>query len=68
MWQADSFDPKRIDLELGWAASLGMNTMRVFLHDLATGLTSRVSVSSAVHSVSNAPASSPQNRSREVRT
>ena len=19
MWQADSFDPKRIDLELGWA-------------------------------------------------
>ena len=34
MWQADSFDEKRIDQELGWAASLGMNTMRVFLHDL----------------------------------
>lgn len=34
MWQADSFDPQRIDLELGWAESLGMNTMRVFLHDL----------------------------------
>lgn len=34
MWQADSFDPKRIDLELGWAAELGMNTMRVYLHDL----------------------------------
>jgi hypothetical protein len=34
MWQADSFDPKRIDLELGWAETLGMNTMRVFLHDL----------------------------------
>src|ERR1700683_4487559 len=34
MWQADSFDPKRIDLELGWAQGLGMNTMRVFLHDL----------------------------------
>ncbi|MGA7412364.1 MAG: cellulase family glycosylhydrolase, partial [Bryobacteraceae bacterium] len=34
MWQEDSFDPKRIDLELGWAQSLGMNTMRVFLHDL----------------------------------
>jgi len=34
MWQADSFDPKRIDTELGWAESLGMNTMRVFLHDL----------------------------------
>ncbi len=35
MWQADTFDPKRIDLELGWAQSIGMNTMRVFLHDLA---------------------------------
>ena len=34
MWQADSFDPKRIDLELGWAETLGMNTMRVYLHDL----------------------------------
>jgi len=34
MWQADTFDSKRIDLELGWAESLGMNTMRVFLHDL----------------------------------
>jgi hypothetical protein len=34
MWQADSFDPQRIDLELGWAESLGLNTMRVFLHDL----------------------------------
>src|SRR5579871_1026402 len=34
MWQADTFDPKRIDLELGWAEKLGMNTMRVFLHDL----------------------------------
>lgn len=34
MWQADSFDPKRIDLELGWAQKMGMNTMRVFLHDL----------------------------------
>ncbi len=34
MWQSDTFDPKRIDLELGWAESLGMNTMRVFLHDL----------------------------------
>lgn len=35
MWQADTFDLKRIDLELGWAENLGMNTMRVFLHDLA---------------------------------
>jgi hypothetical protein len=34
MWQAESFDPQTIDKELGWAASLGMNTMRVFLHDL----------------------------------
>lgn len=34
MWQAATFDPKRIDTELGWAESLGMNTMRVFLHDL----------------------------------
>jgi hypothetical protein len=34
MWQADTFDAARIDLELGWAQKLGMNTMRVFLHDL----------------------------------
>lgn len=34
MWQADTFDPKRIDRELGWAESIGLNTMRVFLHDL----------------------------------
>jgi hypothetical protein len=34
MWQADTFDPATIDKELGWAAGLGMNTMRVFLHDL----------------------------------
>lgn len=34
MWQAETFDPKRIDLELGWAEAIGMNTMRVFLHDL----------------------------------
>jgi hypothetical protein len=34
MWQAETFDPKRIDLELGWAESIGMNSMRVFLHDL----------------------------------
>jgi len=34
MWQADTFDPQRIDLELGWAQAIGMNTMRVFLHDL----------------------------------
>ena len=34
MWQAASFDPQQIDRELGWAESLGLNTMRVFLHDL----------------------------------
>lgn len=34
MWQADTFDPAEIDKELGWAEALGMNTMRVFLHDL----------------------------------
>ena len=34
MWQADSFDEATIDRELGWAAALGMNTMRVFLHNL----------------------------------
>jgi hypothetical protein len=36
MWQAATFDPQQIDKELGWAADkYGMNTMRVFLHDLA---------------------------------
>lgn len=35
MWQADTFDPETIDRELAWAAGIGMNTMRVFLHDLA---------------------------------
>lgn len=34
MWQAATFDPKEIDRELGWAQAIGMNTMRVFLHDL----------------------------------
>ena len=34
MWQADTFDPETIDRELGWAAGLGMNTMRVYLHDM----------------------------------
>lgn len=34
MWQADSFDPVTIDRELGWAANIGMNTMRVYLHNL----------------------------------
>lgn len=34
MWQADTFDPATIDKELGWARALGMNTMRVYLHNL----------------------------------
>lgn len=34
MWQKETFDPKRIDRELGWAEGIGLNGMRVFLHDL----------------------------------
>jgi hypothetical protein len=34
MWQAATFDPRTIDKELGWAEGLGMNTMRVFVHNL----------------------------------
>jgi len=34
MWQADTFDLPTIDRELGWAEGLGMNTLRVFLHNL----------------------------------
>jgi hypothetical protein len=34
MWQAETFDPETIDRELGWAKSIGFNTVRVFLHDL----------------------------------
>ena len=34
MWQAETFDPFTIDKELSWAASLGFNTVRVFLHHL----------------------------------
>jgi hypothetical protein len=34
MWQPETFSPDQVDKELGWAQSLGMNTMRVFLHDL----------------------------------
>jgi hypothetical protein len=47
MWQAETFDAARIDQELGWAQAIGMNTMRVFLHDLAwqqdaKGFTARI--------------------------
>lgn len=33
MFQPDTFDPRRIDTELGWARFYGHNTARVFLHD-----------------------------------
>ena len=47
MWQAESFNPALIEKELGWAADIGMNSMRVFLHDLlwledAKGLKDRI--------------------------
>ncbi len=35
MWQKDTFDPKTIDKELGWAEEIGFNTMRVYLHSIA---------------------------------
>jgi endo-1,4-beta-mannosidase len=34
MWQADTFDPTIIQRELGWASAIGLNTVRVYLHDL----------------------------------
>ena len=34
MWQADTWDPETIERELGWASEIGMNSVRVFLHDL----------------------------------
>lgn len=34
MFQAETFDTATINRELGWAAGIGMNTVRVYLHDL----------------------------------
>jgi hypothetical protein len=34
-WQAESFDTETIDRELGWAAEIGLNAMRVYLHHVA---------------------------------
>lgn len=34
MWQDETFDIVTIDRELEWAAGIGMNSVRVFLHDL----------------------------------
>ena len=47
MWQAGTFDLDAIDTELRLAASLGMNAVRVYLHDLlweqdAAGFTLRI--------------------------
>lgn len=47
MWQADTFDPETIRRELGFAAGIGMNIMRVYLHDLlweqdSAGFTRRI--------------------------
>lgn len=47
MWQADTFDPERIDRELSLAAAIGFNSIRVFLHHLlweqdAAGLVARM--------------------------
>jgi len=33
-WQAETFDPKTIDQELGWAHDVGFNCMRVYLHHI----------------------------------
>lgn len=33
MFQTGTYDPRRIDAELGWARFHGLNTVRVFLHD-----------------------------------
>ena len=35
MWQKETFDPVTIDRELGYARGIGMNVVRVYLHDLA---------------------------------
>lgn len=34
MFQTGTFDPATIERELGWAARLGFNAVRVYLHDL----------------------------------
>lgn len=34
MWQAETFDPQTMDMEMARAESLGFNTIRIFLHDM----------------------------------
>ena len=33
MFQPGTYDPRRINTELGWARAFGLNSVRVFLHD-----------------------------------
>jgi hypothetical protein len=47
MWQEETFDVVTLERELTWAAGLGLNTVRVYLHDLlwqqdATGFKKRL--------------------------
>lgn len=47
MWQSQTFDLVTISRELKWASDIGMNTIRVYLHDLlfqedSTGLLQRL--------------------------
>lgn len=47
MWQSGDFGPETIAEELDWAEDMGMNTMRVYLHDLlweqdSTGFLERI--------------------------
>ena len=49
MWQEETFNAAVIDQELSWAANLGFNTVRVFLHHLLweqdqTGFINRINV------------------------
>jgi len=49
MWQAETFDTATINRELGWAESIGLNSMRVYLHHLAwqvdsTGFKDRMNI------------------------
>jgi Glycosyl hydrolase family 10 len=53
MFQPETFDTARINLELGWAERIGMNTLRVFLHDLlwkqdSTGFSERLGIFLAI--------------------
>ena len=34
LWQEATFDPERIERELGWSRELGFDTLRIYLHDL----------------------------------